>query len=423
MRDQEPALVEQQLRVLSVTLDYPPPVLGGYGVMCAQVCTWLKQRGHEVLVLATLPPEPGMVSAGPDTEEGAVPVRRILRSYWDGSANLDPPFQEALTVEQHNQAQMQDVLATYHPDVVTFWHMGAMSLGLITTTARLGFPLVFVIEDDWLCYGGWADAWLRWWNAHPEQAVAVEQSTGLPIRLPDLGKIGIFCFVSACTKRRAEQIGGWHFPRAEIRFPGLSPTEFPPLIQVPDCPWRWRLLWVGRVIEEKGVETAISALSYLPPDATLDIVGPIEPAYRQRYALSIVRRQALSARFWPLQAFSVHSRSHRVRLPFHVAALDQVDGIERAVNRVMPPEEEAGKGHYLAVAVGQECRDETRHRPVQQNPEPPAPGNEKKERHERERSPEDHGPEPGMRYPLAKLPEEDEVQSRRQEQAACYLAN
>jgi len=39
--------------------------------------------------------------------------------------------------------------------------MRAMSLGLITTAARLGFPRVFVIGDDWLCYGGWADAWLR----------------------------------------------------------------------------------------------------------------------------------------------------------------------------------------------------------------------------------------------------------------------
>jgi hypothetical protein len=103
MRGQKSAPVGKRLRVLNITLDYPPPVLGGYGVMCAQVCTWLKQRGHEVLVLTTLPLESGIVSAGPDAEEGAVPVRRTLRSYWGGSACLDPPFHEALTVEQHNQ--------------------------------------------------------------------------------------------------------------------------------------------------------------------------------------------------------------------------------------------------------------------------------------------------------------------------------
>jgi glycosyltransferase involved in cell wall biosynthesis len=273
--------MEKQLRVLNVTLDYPPPVLGGYGVMCAHVCTWLKQRGHEVLVLTTLPQEPGTVWAGQGTEEGAVTVSRTLRSYWDGSATLDPPLQEALAVEQHNHEQMRDVLAAFHPDVVAFWHMGAMSLGLITTAARLGFPLVFVIGDDWLCYGGWADAWLRWCNEHPEEAAAVEQRTGLPTRLPDLGALGAFCFVSAWTKRRAEQIGGWHFPRAQIIFPGLSPTEFPPLVQVPTHPWRWRLLWVGRVTEEKGIETAIQALSLLPRNATLEIVGMVDPAYRQ----------------------------------------------------------------------------------------------------------------------------------------------
>jgi D-inositol-3-phosphate glycosyltransferase len=53
------------------------------------------------------------------------------------------------------------------------------------------------------------------------------------------------------------------------------------LVQVPDRSWRWRLLWVGRVIGEKGIETAIKALSSLPPGTTLDIVGPSEPAYRQ----------------------------------------------------------------------------------------------------------------------------------------------
>src|SRR5436309_2420817 len=68
------------------------------------------------------------------------------------------------------------------------------------------------------------------------------------------------------------------------------------------------------------------------------------------HALSIARQQALSACSWPLQAFSIHNQSRRSCLPFGVVALDQVNGIKRAVDRVMPPEEEAGKCHDLAVA-------------------------------------------------------------------------
>jgi glycosyltransferase involved in cell wall biosynthesis len=93
--------------------------------------------------------------------------------------------------------------------------------------------------------------------------------------------MGAFCFVSAWTKRRAEEIGGWRFPNAQIIPPGLSPNEFPPLVQPPERLWRWRLLWVGRVIRDKGIETAIHALSFLPRNAMLEIVGMVDPAYRQ----------------------------------------------------------------------------------------------------------------------------------------------
>ena len=71
-----------------------------------------------------------------------------------------------------------------------------------------------------------------------------------------------------------------------------------------------------------------------------------------------------------------------IRLPLRVSALDQVDGIERAVDRAMSPEEEAGKRHHLAAAIGRERRDDQGHGQGQESPEPPAPGDEKKERNE-----------------------------------------
>jgi glycosyltransferase involved in cell wall biosynthesis len=45
-------------------------------------------------------------------------------------------------------------------------------------------------------------------------------------------------------------------------------------------PWRWRLLYLGRVVQQKGVRTAIESLVQLPAEATLRIVGEGDPDYR-----------------------------------------------------------------------------------------------------------------------------------------------
>ena len=89
-----------------------------------------------------------------------------------------------------------------------------------------------------------------------------------------------------------------------------------------------------------------------------------------------------------------------------VLALDQIYGIERTVDRVIAPKEEAGKRNHLAATVSRHCCDETGHRPVEQNPQPPAP----REKNERGGEPENHRSKPGMRYPLAKEPEKGKIQ-------------
>jgi len=49
---------------------------------------------------------------------------------------------------------------------------------------------------------------------------------------------------------------------------------------VEDRPWSWRLLYVGRVIPEKGVPTLVKALPLISPDARLDIVGHAHQRHR-----------------------------------------------------------------------------------------------------------------------------------------------
>jgi len=73
--------MEKCLRILVASLEYPPSSIGGYGIMCAQVCEWLHQKGHNLLVLTTIPLEIHTAQKQA-MQEGPVPVRRILQSYW-----------------------------------------------------------------------------------------------------------------------------------------------------------------------------------------------------------------------------------------------------------------------------------------------------------------------------------------------------
>jgi hypothetical protein len=92
--------MNRRLRILVVSLEYPPFADGGYGVLCAQVCRRLQQHGHTLLVLTVDNPAAG--STNPPASVDGVSVRRTLCSYLDGAECLYPPFREALDIERAN---------------------------------------------------------------------------------------------------------------------------------------------------------------------------------------------------------------------------------------------------------------------------------------------------------------------------------
>jgi D-inositol-3-phosphate glycosyltransferase len=69
-------------------------------------------------------------------------------------------------------------------------------------------------------------------------------------------------------------------PDGTILSPGVSERFLLVAGEAEPPPWHWRLLYVGRVVEQKGIETAIESLSSLPDEATLRIVGDGEAGYR-----------------------------------------------------------------------------------------------------------------------------------------------
>lgn len=304
------------MRVLVLTNMYPPHHLGGYELSCRDVVERWRDAGHEVWVLTTtmrlrdVDDPPGERAGG---------VRRDLEFYWEDHELTSPAPWRRLGIERRNQRSLRETLEAFRPDVVSVWHMGAMSLGLLTTLvgdARTGGPpLAYVVCDDWLVYAPRLDAWMRLFEGRPGLAEAVGRLTGVPTTVPDLGPTGPFCFNSDFVRRRAERESRWSPERSTVVYSGIDPRDFPTAPR-DEADWRWRLLCVGRLDERKGVHVAVRALAQLDERATLEILGRGDADYTDelrrlahelgladRIGFDVVERSELAERYRAADAF------------------------------------------------------------------------------------------------------------------------
>ena len=294
------------MRVLALTNMYPPHHYGGYEINCQEAVSFFREVGHDVLVLTSDLAVPGVVGDPERRNE----VRRELRTYWADHLIVRPSLRDSFAIERHNQRSLDRAITDHRPDVVSVWHMGALSLGLLTTCRRRGIPLVHVVNDDWPVYGTDVDGWARRWRRAGPLATVGERVLGVPCRTPDLGSAGTFCFVSEHTRRVAELHSGWTFPDATVGYCGVNPYDFPIGAAPARSSWTWRLLHVGRVDDRKGIDIAIRSLAHLPDEATLDIVGRGDDrsvaelgalverlGLEDRVHFEVVERQQLAARY------------------------------------------------------------------------------------------------------------------------------
>lgn len=265
-------------RVLVIGLYHPPHAWGGYELSCADVVDRLRARGHDVLVLTSILRRPGVDD--PPDEAGL--VRRELVPYFRDDDLWQPRALGRWRVERANQASLARALADHRPDVVSLWQLGALSLGMLSTLAASGIPLVYAVCDDWLSYGLELDPWTRMWRRHPHVARLAEPLLRVPTTLPDVGAGGGFCFVSDDSRERSLRYSPWTFPRSAVVHSGIDLARFPPLV-ARDRPWGGRLLYVGRYDPRKGIETAVRALVGLP-GAVLEVRGTGDPGERDRLA-------------------------------------------------------------------------------------------------------------------------------------------
>ena len=76
-------------------------------------------------------------------------------------------------------------------------------------------------------------------------------------------------------ERTEQAIGA--LPGARIAHAGVDEQLFQ---AAPEHPWRWRLLYCGRIDPRKGIDLAVASLPLLPAEATLLVVGDGDPEHR-----------------------------------------------------------------------------------------------------------------------------------------------
>jgi len=132
------------VKVLVVSNLYPPSVIGGYELSCAQVVDELMRRGYDVRVLTSVP---GRITSGSDH------VARVLRHpdcfRTERSATLSDKWEvEANLIDSGNVYSLIGEVESFRPDVCYLWNLiGIGGLGLVGTLEYLGVPWLWHLGD------------------------------------------------------------------------------------------------------------------------------------------------------------------------------------------------------------------------------------------------------------------------------------
>ena len=275
------------MRILVLSNFYPPHYIGGYELGCHDAVEALKTRGHEVKVLTS---SYGLEKPG--YHDG---VYRWLETdiNWKSwkELGLVKYISGLLKKELYNQKCLKKICAEFAPDAVYIWKLTHTSISLVFTVQDLGFPVCYYVFDHWLNDWKTDDRWYRlWYRVKPEKFMALGkipfvfffESTGL-LRKSSLD-LRYTQFASAFLKQAALS-AGHPVTTAEVIPWGIDVNQFP---YNHDGNMPPRLLFVGRIIPQKGVHTIIEAVQILVhregyESLTLTIVGGYEKSeYRDQ---------------------------------------------------------------------------------------------------------------------------------------------
>ena len=279
------------LRILIISNLYPPHVMGGAELAAHSLATWLAENGHAVMVLTSAP---RAEDAGTVETNGVAVARRFFPNiYQVYQAAETRPVRKALWhARDHFNPQseviVREVIEQFRPDIVNTHNLQGIGYNLLCEIGRQNLPCVQTLHDlGFLCINMnmFKDGGTCSRRHLPCAASAV-------IKRAFFSSIRTLAFWSP-SEALLERYGPYLPAHTEASCIHL-PLVFPKGAQV--AHWahggngahgaRIRLVYVGQMTRQKGVEFILRVLSEVAGGFELLMIGAGEllEALKTQYA-------------------------------------------------------------------------------------------------------------------------------------------
>jgi glycogen synthase len=277
------------MRLTFVTNLYPPYIVGGNEMLCDEVVTALRARGHDVSVVC---------GRGRDLPVNGH-VRGVLPLDLDKKAETflggrTPGALEAFRWHVFDPAAYtatRTALRELRPELIVVWNLYMASLGPLAAARATGVPVVAQVSDKWL-YFSLHDAGPVLPGSVKTRVVAAQRLVGpllrraaRPTRVVAISEFIRRFYVSAGLA--AQDVEAIHLG---VPLGAFSYRERPAMAAGEPL----RLLYVGGLWEGKGPQTAVRALGILKRAGRtgfhLDVCGTGTPGFLE-WLRNIVREE------------------------------------------------------------------------------------------------------------------------------------